>query len=50
MARCQAIGGARRYCRPRAIEIRSCETNDERFGAVNSYPLTAWEAFLKEGA
>jgi hypothetical protein len=51
MARCQAIG--RRltaYCRARAIEIRSCETNDERFGAVNSYPLTAWEAFLKEGA
>ena len=51
MARCQAIG--RRlaaYCRARAIEIRSCETNDERFGTVNSYPLTAWEAFLKEGA
>ena len=51
MAQCQAIG--RRltaYCRARAIEIRSCETNDERFGVVNSYPLTAWEAFLKEGA
>jgi len=51
MAQCQAIGKRlSAYCRARAIEIRSCETNDERFGAVNSYPLTAWEAFLKEGA
>lgn len=49
LIQCQAIG--RRltaYCRARAIEIRSCETNDERFGAVNSYPLTAWESFLGE--
>jgi phage anti-repressor protein len=29
------------YCRIRAIEIRKCETNDERFGEVNSYPITA---------
>ncbi len=36
------------YCRARAIQIRVCETNDERFGKVNSYPLTAWTAFLKE--
>lgn len=36
------------YCRARAIQIRVCETNDERFGKVNSYPLTAWNAFLKE--
>ncbi len=36
------------YCRARAIEIRSCETNDERFGTVNSYPITAWTDFLKE--
>ncbi len=36
------------YCRARAIEIRACETNDERFGTVNSYPITAWNDFLKE--
>lgn len=23
------------------------ETNDERFGTVNSYPITAWEDFLE---
>jgi anti-repressor protein len=49
LTQCQVIG--RRltaYCRARAIEVRSCETNDERFGTVNSYPLTAWESFLEE--
>jgi len=47
--RCKAIGKSlTAYCRARAIEVRRCETNDERFGAVNSYPLTAWEAFLEE--
>jgi len=34
------------YCKVRRIDIKSCETNDERFGTVNSYPLTAWEDFL----
>lgn len=44
---CQSIGkGLSAYCRSRAIEIRKCETNDERFGSVYSYPLTAWEDFL----
>jgi phage anti-repressor protein len=35
------------YCRVRAIKIRKCETNDERFGEVNSYPLQAWRDFLE---
>jgi len=35
------------YCRARAIKIRKCETNDERFGEVNSYPITAWEDFME---
>ena len=48
LAQCQAIGKRLSvYCRSRAIEIRTCETNDERFGAVNSYPITAWEDFLE---
>lgn len=48
LAQCQAIGKRlSAYCRSRAIEIRTCETNDERFGAVNSYPITAWEDFLE---
>jgi len=47
---CKAIGKSlTAYCRARAIEVRSCETNDERFGTVNSYPITAWETFLEEG-
>lgn len=47
LAQCQSIGKRlTAYCRSRAIEIRVCETNDERFGAVNSYPITAWEDFL----
>jgi phage anti-repressor protein len=49
LAKCQHIGKQLSgYCRARAIEIRNCETNDERFGNVNSYPLTAWEDFLAE--
>jgi phage anti-repressor protein len=49
LAQSQAIGKQlSAYCRARAIEIRSCETNDERFGTVNSYPITAWTDFLKE--
>lgn len=48
LAQCQAIGKRlSAYCRSRAIEIRICETNDERFGAVNSYPIIAWEDFLE---
>jgi len=47
MKETQAIGKRiAAYCRTRSIEIRLCEINDERFGAVNSYPLTAWEGFL----
>lgn len=48
LPQCQAIGKRlSAYCRSRAIEIRACETNDERFGTVNSYPITAWEDFLE---
>lgn len=48
MAQCQSIGKhLSAYCRSRSIEIRRCQTNDERFGAVNSYPLSAWESFLE---
>ena len=49
LIQCQAVGKRlTAYCRARAIEVRACETNDERFGTVNSYPLTAWESFLEE--
>lgn len=48
LKKCQVIGkGISAYCRCNSIEIRSCQTNDERFGKVNSYPITAWENFLK---
>lgn len=48
LSQCQAIGKRlSAYCRSRAISIKSCETNDERFGSVNSYPITAWEDFLE---
>ena len=49
LTRCQEMGKLlSAYCRARAIEIRKCETNDERFGVVNSYPITAWEDFMEE--
>ena len=49
LTQCQAIGKQlTAYCRARAIEVRSCETNDERFGVVNSYPCSAWESFLEK--
>jgi len=49
LPQCQAIGRhLTAYCQARAIEVRRCETNDERFGTVNSYPITAWESFLGE--
>lgn len=45
---CQRVGREpSAFCRARAIEIRACETNDERFGTVNSYPITAWEAYVE---
>jgi prophage antirepressor-like protein len=47
MRECQTIGKElSAYCRANSIEIKRCETNDERFGAVNSYPATAFESFL----
>ena len=50
LAQCQLIGKQlTAYCRARAIEIRKCETNDERFGAVNSYPISAWDDFMGVG-
>ena len=49
MKRCQEIGKQiSGYCRSNCIEIRKCETNDEQFRETNSYPMTAWENFLKE--
>ena len=48
LAQCQLIGKQlSAYCRARAIQIRKCETNDERFGSVNSYPVSAWDAFME---
>jgi phage anti-repressor protein len=45
---CQFIGkGLSMFCREHSIPIRRCSTNDERFGAVNSYPLEAWERFMR---
>jgi hypothetical protein len=47
MANCQFIGRQlTAYCHVHSIKIRKCETNDERFGTTNSYPITAWRAFL----
>jgi hypothetical protein len=37
------------YCLARAVKIRKCETDDERFGLVNSYPLMIWDDFLHCG-
>jgi phage anti-repressor protein len=48
MRKCQEIGKRlSAYCRARAIEVRKCQTNDERFGETNSYPITAWQDFLQ---
>ena len=50
LAHCQSIGKQlTAFCRARAIQIRKCETNDERFGAVNSYPISAWDDFMEVG-
>ncbi|GHU17302.1 hypothetical protein FACS189472_04000 [Alphaproteobacteria bacterium] len=49
MSECKEIGKRlSAYCRSRAIEIRKCVTNDERFGSVNSYPVTAWHDLLEK--
>jgi phage anti-repressor protein len=49
MQKCQEIGKTlSAYCRIHSIEIRKCDTNDERFGTVNSYPLTAWNDCVRE--
>ena len=50
LAHCQSIGKQlTAFCRARAIQIRRCETDDERFGAVNSYPISAWDDFMEVG-
>lgn len=49
MEQCQKIGkGIAGYCRGHGWEIKKCETNNERFGSVNSYPLDAWKNYLGE--
>ena len=49
MEQCQKIGKEiAGYCRGHGLEIKKCETNDERFGSVNSYPLNAWKSYLGE--
>jgi len=35
------------YCKAHNIEKKQCETNDERFSAVKSYPASAWESVLQ---
>jgi len=48
LAQCQLIGKQlTAYCRARAIQIRRCETDDDRFMAVNSYPISAWDDFME---
>ena len=37
------------YCIDNSIKIKVCETNDERFGEVNSYPQTAPALFVSVG-
>jgi hypothetical protein len=34
------------YCLVRAVRVIKCETDDKRFGLVNSYPLMIWDDFL----
>ena len=48
---CKRIGKALTiFCQNRAIRIKKCETNDERFGTVNSYPLMVWKDYLGENS
>ncbi len=49
MAQCQRIGKRlSAYCRANGYVIKPCKTGDDRFAVVNSYPITAWEAFMEE--
>jgi phage anti-repressor protein len=49
MPTCREIGKRlSTYCRMNSVKIRKCATNDEHFGSVNSYPLTAWNACVCE--
>lgn len=49
MEQCQKIGKEiAGYCRGHGWAIKKCETNDERFGSVNSYPLEAWNNYLEK--
>ncbi len=51
LTQCQNVGKSlSAFCRANSIVIRRCSTNDERFGEVNSYPLSAWEAFTETRA
>lgn len=48
MEQCQKIGKEiAGYCRGHGWTIKKCETNDES-GGVNSYPLEAWNNYLKK--
>ena len=29
------------------MQIHMCETNEERFGAVNRYPISVWDDFME---
>ncbi len=48
MTKCKIVGKAlSRYCRLNSIVVKKCKTNDERFGDVNSYPLTAFVSMME---
>lgn len=48
MQQCQGIGRRMSaFCRMNGFEIKTCLTNDDRFPSVNSYPVTAWERFMR---
>ena len=45
---CQEIAqGLTAFCWANSIKIKLCETDDKRFNQVYTYPLTAWERYLK---
>lgn len=51
LQQCKQIGKALTiFCQNRAIRIKKCETNDGRFGTVNSYPLAVWKDYLGENS
>ena len=46
LSKCKKIGKLMSaFCRSRKIEIRKAE--DQLFGKVNSYPISAWEDFMR---